>query len=531
MYSAIYPRSSNDPNDNLVCKLLPQSNKNKIMTKDNDYLINSDVVDGTRVQGVGQTLDRSYRWRLIIESRVRSVAQVPDRFFDIQGRSYPIDWNSKVSVFNGEAPAYSNFKDAIIYKIGPAKEPNNLKPYIIFDAYTSDQDENSSSEIESFKQYLTKYSANLSPTTNPEALVSKTSSDDNAAYNIPEQNTKKPEKIKNCDYLAIVVDNNNNYFAFVGKKTPASEGTTSSTQVVWYKPEEGVNVNQFKGLDMWIKFDSINELIYFLITKYEQDIVSIQTSYMEHPVTPVYIIKYVNAGTEETIESITVPIIEKITHEEEPEEEGGEPIITTTYTITYKDKNKQEQKISDIEEEPTFTVSEVTAKVNEDYTEMNIYDKDNKERQNDGKLWCYINPRTMKPYLDDYWFHYKEPYYIKSLTIVDDNQQLDARKITVKSDVWPGMYMMVGETYIRNRDTSEDEHMQIVIPQAKIKSEQTLTLQTDGEPTVFNLNMEVAQPKSKVLMEINTYKTRQKMIQEENGCFTPIDGSSEIIVM
>ena len=57
---------------------------------------------------------------------------------DLQGRSYPIDWNSKVSVFNGEAPTYSNFKDAIIYKIGPAQEPNYLKPYIIFDAYAVD---------------------------------------------------------------------------------------------------------------------------------------------------------------------------------------------------------------------------------------------------------------------------------------------------------------------------------------------------------------------------------------------------------
>lgn len=526
MYSAIYPRSSNDPNDNLVCKLLPQSNKNKIMTKDNDYLINSDVVDGTRVQGVGQTLDRSYRWRLIIESRVRSIAQVPDRFFDIQGRSYPIDWNSKVSVFNGEAPAYSNFKDAIIYKIGPAKEPNNLKPYIIFDAYTSDQDENSSSEIESFKQYLTKYSANLSPTTNPEALVSKTSSDDNAAYNIPEQNTKNPEKIKNCDYLAIVVDNNDNYFAFVGKKTPVSEGTTPSTKVVWYKPEEGVNVNQFKGLDMWIKFDSINELIYFLITKYEQDIISIQTSYQNYPSAPgkKYTITYQEEqAAEVTAISYKEPVIKENKSEDNP------PVIT--YDLTYVDINHDTITIENLKNRPSVTSVDYPAKVNEDYTEINIYDKDSEERQNDGKLWCYINPRTMKPYLDDYWFHYKEPYYIKSLTIVDDNQQLDAKKITVKSDVWPGMYMMVGETYIRNRDTSEDEHMQIVIPQAKIKSEQTLTLQTDGEPTVFNLNMEVAQPKSKVLMEINTYKTRQKMIQEENGCFTPIDGSSEIIVM
>jgi hypothetical protein len=48
-------------------------------------------------------------------------------------------------------------------------------------------------------------------------------------------------------------------------------------------PKEGVNVNQFKGLDMWIKFDGINELIYFLLTKYEKDIISIETTHMTSP--------------------------------------------------------------------------------------------------------------------------------------------------------------------------------------------------------------------------------------------------------
>jgi hypothetical protein len=32
-------------------------------------------------------------------------------------------------------------------------------------------------------------------------------------------------------------------------------------------------------------------------------------------------------------------------------------------------------------------------------------------------------------------------------------------------------------------------------------------------------------------MEINTYKTELKMHREENGCFTAIDGSSEVVVM
>ena len=447
--SAIYPRASLNPNDNLVCKKLPQSNKNRRETEQQDYLITSDVVDGTRIQGVGSVLDKSYRWRIIIESRVRSIAQVPDRFFDVTGRAYPIDWNSKVSVFNGEAPTYSNFKDAIIYKIGHSATPNELKPFIIFDAF---QEEGGASvETSSFMDYLTEYEANLSPL-DDEPLVRTVNENDNTAYQIPPENSDEEKSIAECDYLAIVVDNKDNYFAFVGQKTEENNETT----VIWYTPSVAVNVNQFKGLDMWIKFDGINEMIYFLLTKYERDIMEIKTSHMTQP------------------------------------------------------------------------AENTTAVVNDGTTIMAERDEDD-EKQNDGKLWCYINPRTMKPYLDDYWFHQNEPYYIKSLTIAQEGKSLNSKKIVVKADAWPGMYMLVGQTFIRNRDTSNDECLQVVIPQAKVKCDQTLTLQPDGDPTVFNMSLEVAQPKSKVMMEINTYKTKLKM-EEENGVFVAVDGSSEILM-
>ena len=47
--TASYPNTSLNPNDNLVCKLLPQSNRNRELAKDTDYLVNSDVVDGVRI--------------------------------------------------------------------------------------------------------------------------------------------------------------------------------------------------------------------------------------------------------------------------------------------------------------------------------------------------------------------------------------------------------------------------------------------------------------------------------------------------
>jgi hypothetical protein len=85
--------------------------------------------------------------------------------------------------------------------------------------------------------------------------------------------------------------------------------------------------------------------------------------------------------------------------------------------------------------------------------------EDAESRKKEGKLWAYVNPRTMTPFPDDYWFHRGEPVYVKSLTIAPRDKKIKGNRITVKADQWPGMYMVVGETYIRNRDTGEDERM------------------------------------------------------------------------
>ena len=135
----------------------------------------------------------------------------------------------------------------------------------------------------------------------------------------------------------------------------------------------------------------------------------------------------------------------------------------------------------------------------------------------------------MTPYDDDYWFHQGESYYIKSLTLAPKNKKLKSQKITVTADQFPGMYMLVGETYIRSRDTGEDERMQLKIPLCKVKSNQTLTLQADGDPTTFNMEIEVARPKSGIMMEITSYEVAEKMIETEEGFIESKDGSTEVL--
>jgi hypothetical protein len=63
--------------------------------------------------------------------------------------------------------------------------------------------------------------------------------------------------------------------------------------------------------------------------------------------------------------------------------------------------------------------------------------------------------------------------------------------LTIKSDKFSGFYRVVGDTLWRNEATGKDEKVQLVIPKAKIISQFTLTMQPDGDPSVFDFNLDV----------------------------------------
>lgn len=527
MEKAIYPRSGGgDPSEYTISKLLPQTGYEGMSM---DLLKKSEVVDGTKIQGTGSVLGHYYRWRLILESGVRSVAQVPDRFFDVEGRSYPIDWNSKVSVFNGEAAAFSNFKDAVIYRVGAAQQDLKAKPYIIFDAWMDiaehKQNVGKDEIAESLQKYLTSYKENLSAHT-----VTSVTGDDssNAAHNFPPSDLSSQKlPLTEATFLAIVVDNENNYHVYVTNANEDLVNSTKDSQITWYEPQKKVVTSQFKGLDMWIRFESINEMIYFILTKYERDILSIKAAYRAEP--------------EEKTQTYTRKVYTLV------EEDEGEPAkkkysrgrLNSVSVVSEKGTPEDGTNIETIQGVRSwveYTTNSLgrddtspDALVGKDTTVIEDYDNAEVNEKTEGKLWAYVNPRTMKPFSDDYWLHAGEPYYIKSLTMAPAGKQIKGNKIVIKGDQWPGMFMFVGETYIKNRDTGENQRMQIKFPQVYMSSEQTLTLEADGDPTVFNMNMEVAQPRSGSMMEITAYEIATKMVQGENGCYYAVDGSSEVL--
>lgn len=79
------------------------------------------------------------------------------------------------------------------------------------------------------------------------------------------------------------------------------------------------------------------------------------------------------------------------------------------------------------------------------------------------------------------------------------------QRIRIYHDKFPGTYAFVGDTYARSYRTGKDEFFQFVIPKAKIQSEVTLEMTTDGDPSTFSMNLRVLRPKDGIMLKLIKY--------------------------
>ena len=64
-------------------------------------------------------------------------------------------------------------------------------------------------------------------------------------------------------------------------------------------------------------------------------------------------------------------------------------------------------------------------------------------------------------------------------------------EITISANTFPGNYTVVGKTYARDIETGKDDLFVWYVPKAKVNSEVTLTMEAEGDPTVFDMNLKV----------------------------------------
>ena len=75
--------------------------------------------------------------------------------------------------------------------------------------------------------------------------------------------------------------------------------------------------------------------------------------------------------------------------------------------------------------------------------------------------------------------------------VTGDANKDAAVEVTISPDTFPGTYRVVGDTFMRSEKTGKDEPFQFVINKAKVQSNVTITLQAEGDPTTFEMTLNV----------------------------------------
>jgi len=79
----------------------------------------------------------------------------------------------------------------------------------------------------------------------------------------------------------------------------------------------------------------------------------------------------------------------------------------------------------------------------------------------------------------------------KSLIVYYTYNVTSAETYLITADKFAGTYRIVGDTVIRNAKTLKDEAFQMTINNAKVKSDFKLEFKADGDPSPFDMNVEI----------------------------------------
>ena len=119
----------------------------------------------------------------------------------------------------------------------------------------------------------------------------------------------------------------------------------------------------------------------------------------------------------------------------------------------------------------------------------------------DGKLYRKINPK----------FYDAKGKNVEALVIGEKffcsfDLLVKGAIIDISANSFPGTYYVTGDTYARSETTGKDEFFQFIVPKAKVQSENTITLEAEGDPSVFNMSLKVLRPADGVMMKLVKYE-------------------------
>ena len=105
-------------------------------------------------------------------------------------------------------------------------------------------------------------------------------------------------------------------------------------------------------------------------------------------------------------------------------------------------------------------------------------------------------------------------YYKWSRTIqpILNDVSFLGKSLVIDGNTFPDKYKIVGETYIREQNTSKDQRFQFIIPCAAVSSEQKIELRADGGPSIFSMNIDVLKKDNHPEIELRQFNVDKDIV-------------------
>lgn len=128
----------------------------------------------------------------------------------------------------------------------------------------------------------------------------------------------------------------------------------------------------------------------------------------------------------------------------------------------------------------------------------------------------YLDPATMEPYADGTPIAEDEIILKWTRSIAYEGASL-GNTIEVSADTFPGTYRVTGDTYMRPEDGTPDKKLMFIAPKAKISANQSISLEADGDPAVFDMNLDLLRPADGKMLKFVQYEVIENTEQGDGS--------------
>lgn len=89
--------------------------------------------------------------------------------------------------------------------------------------------------------------------------------------------------------------------------------------------------------------------------------------------------------------------------------------------------------------------------------------------------------------------------------VVFDQPIESPKEIRIDADAYPGTYYVTGDTFARAEVDGKDQLFQFIIPKAKMSAETSISLEAEGDPSTFDMTLDVLRTDDGQMMKLIQY--------------------------